>query len=106
MRVRAATSLYGRDLLRTLDVADVENSHAAETIFLSGWWLIWILSGSRRRIWRESLYAAIDAAVRHLNRHEHQVFVNRYIALSAGTDHRSHQFSLRRIRDVINIHAI
>ena len=36
MRVRAATGLHGSDLLRTLDVTDVENSHSSETIFLRG----------------------------------------------------------------------
>ena len=34
MRVRAAASLHRCHLLRILDVGDVENSHAAETIFL------------------------------------------------------------------------
>ena len=37
VRVRAATGLHRGHLLWTLDVTDIENSHAAETIFLRGW---------------------------------------------------------------------
>src|SRR6266699_3706031 len=88
VRVRAATGLHRGHLLWTLDVTDIENSHAAETIFLRGWWLILILSRSWRRIRRKSLSAAIDSAVRHFDRHEHQVLINRNVALSAGADHR------------------
>ena len=36
VRVRAAASLHGCHLLRISDVADIEDSHAAETIFLCG----------------------------------------------------------------------
>ena len=65
-----------------------------------------LCSCGRRRLRWKSLRAAIDAAVRHLHRHEHQVLINRHIALSAGTNHRSHQFGLRRIGDVINTDAV
>src|SRR2546423_11785021 len=34
VRVRAAASLHRGDLLRILDVTDIENSHTAEAIFL------------------------------------------------------------------------
>src|SRR6266849_6464812 len=56
MRVRAAASLHGSDLLRTLDVTDVENSHAAEAIFLRSRQLVLILlSRGRGRVrWKPS----------------------------------------------------
>src|SRR6267142_4297161 len=38
MRVRAAASLHRGHLLRILDVGNIENSHAAETIFLRWRW--------------------------------------------------------------------
>src|SRR5438552_18191612 len=97
VRVRSATSLHCGDLLRTLDVTDIEDSRAAKTIFLRRRWLLpGLLSRRWRRIRRESLYAAIDATVGHLDRHEHQVLVNRHVALTAGANHRSQQTGLRR----------
>src|ERR1700735_5463356 len=60
----------------------------------------------RRRLGRKSLRAAIQTAIRHLYRHEEQIFVYRNIALPARAHQRSQQRSLRRIGDVINIHAV
>src|SRR5437763_9010322 len=64
MRVRAAASLRRGHLLRTLEVTDIENAHAAKAIFLRCWWLILILSRSAR--WRRGKYlrAATYTAVR------------------------------------------
>src|SRR5438309_1701083 len=88
VRVRAATRLHRGDLLRRFDVADVKNPHAAETIFLRSRWLILILSRSRGRIWGKSLRSTIDTTVRHLDRHKHQVLINRNVALPTRTNHR------------------
>src|SRR6185503_19940643 len=38
VRVRATTSLHSGHLLWIFDIADIKNSHAAETIFLRGRW--------------------------------------------------------------------
>ena len=75
MRVRAATSLYCRDLLRMSDVADVEYSHAAEAIFLRRRYRLvvsfsWRRGRMRRRLrrrWRESLRPAIQTSVWHFH---------------------------------------
>src|SRR5215510_7836872 len=98
----AAASLHCCNLLRILNVADVEDSHTTKTIFRrsrqTG-------SGPCRRRWK-TLRTAVEAAVRHFNRHEHQVLVNRHIALPAWTDHRSQETGLCRIGDVKNIDTI
>src|SRR6185503_3268843 len=61
-----------------------------------------------RRGWRwwETLSAAVQPPIRHFNRHEEKVFVNRYVVLSAGTDHRSQQTRLRWIGDVVDTEAV
>ena len=53
VRVRAAAGLHGGDLLRILDVGNVEDPHAAETIFLRTGGCGFLLSRRRRRIRRK-----------------------------------------------------
>src|SRR4030095_10430338 len=64
MRVRTSASLHCRDLLRILDVADVEDSHSAETIFVRGRKIRPGRTWRARRIGRKSLSTAIKPAVR------------------------------------------
>ena len=54
----------------------------------------------------ETLGTAIQPTVWHFYRHEQKIFVNRGVALSTRTDHRSQQAGLRWIGDVIDAHAI
>ena len=68
--------------------------------------LFFFFFGSWRRLRRETLRAAIQPSVGHFHGHEHQVFVDRHIALPAGADHRGHQRGVCRIADVKNIHAV
>ena len=68
--------------------------------------LVFVFARGWRRLRRKSLYAAIQASIRHLHRHEHQIFVHRHIPLPARAHHGSHQLGVRRIRDVKDIHAI
>ena len=73
MGVRPPAGLHRGDLLRVIDVADVEDPHAAEP----------------RRHHRvphalATLGPAVDPPVRHLDREEQQVAPDRRIALSAG----------------------
>src|SRR5690606_25038487 len=57
--MRPAAGLHSGHLFRAADIGNVENAHAAETIFLY-----------RAGIRGESLLAAVDTAVCHLDRHE------------------------------------
>ena len=93
--MRTAAGLHSGDLLGAADIGDVEDAHAAETIFLY-----------RAGIRSESLLAAVDTAVRHFDRHKHQILINRNIALAAGADHRRQQLCLCRVRDVVNVYAV
>src|SRR5262245_56815536 len=107
MRVRAAASLHCRYLPGTPNVGNIENPYAAEPLFLRREQRRLFLGAcERRRPWWKSLYAAIDAAIWHLDRHKHQVLVNRHIPLPARTNHRRYQLGLGGIGDVIDIDAI
>ena len=103
VRMRTAAGLHRGDLLGVLDVGDVENSHAAETVLLRDWHpaLLFVAWG-RRRLGRKTLIAAIEASIRHFYRHEQQIFVNRNIALAAWANQRGQQCGLRRIGNVID----
>ena len=105
--VRSAAGLHGGHLLRILDIGDVENSDATKTFGLRGRQaaFLFLARGGRRFRWK-SLRAAIDAPVGHFHRHEHQVFVDRYVALSAGADHGGHQRGLGWIGNIENIHSV
>src|ERR1051326_3349583 len=113
MRVRSAARLHRRDLFRVLDVGDIEDTHAAEAIFLR--WrhrplllllhLLFFCRGWSRSRW-EALGTTVDAPIRHLYRHEQQVLIYRHIALPAGTYQRSQQFGLCRIGNVIDADAV
>src|SRR2546423_3656649 len=107
MGVRAAASLHCSYLLRTSNVGYIENPHAAKAVFLrrrDSW--LFLLAGGRRRCGWKSLCAAIEAAIWLLDRHKHQVLVNRHISLSTRTNHRGQQLGFRRVGDVIDIDAI
>src|SRR5262245_66262138 len=105
MRVRAAASLHCRYLPGTLNVGYIENPYAAKPIFLRCGRLFLFAGGWRRSRWK-SLYAAIEAAIWHLDRHKHQVLVNRHISLPTRTNHRGYQLGLSGIGDVIDIDTI
>src|SRR5205814_336368 len=62
-------------------------------------------SGWRRVRWK-SRCTAINAAIWHLDRHKHQVLVDRHISLSTRTNHRGDQPGLSRIGDVIDVDTI
>ena len=113
--MRTAAGLHGGDLLGVADVGNVKDTHASETLFLRRrnvflffFWLVLVclLVCGWRSLGRESLNAAIEPAIRHLDGHEHQIFVDRDVALPTGADHRGQQLGVRRVRDVKNIHAI
>ncbi len=73
MRMRSAARLRRRDLLGILDVGNVENSHAAETLFLRCWnaaFFLFFLPGWWRRLRRKPFHTAIQTSIRHLHRHE------------------------------------
>ena len=92
VRMRAAAGLHRRDLLRILQVGDVEDAHAAEA-----------LVADRRH---HALQAAVDAAARLLDRHEQQVAPDRDVALSAGAHHRRDQLRLVGALDVVGVEAV
>src|SRR5579859_3989876 len=77
-------------------------------VFFGVWFLIVLifLLIWRRGVRWESLGAAIQASVRHLDGHEEQILVHRNIALSARADHGREQFRLRRLGDIENIDAV
>ncbi len=104
MRMRTAAGLHGGNLLWFRDIANIENPYAAKTVFLDRGFMV--LACRRRGLNRKSLHAAIQTSVRHLDRHKHQVLVNRNIALSARTYHRGQQFGFCRVADVINTDTI
>src|SRR5262249_33134023 len=84
-----------------------ENPYAAEPIFLRrGQRRLFLFASGRRRSRWKSLYAAIEAAIRHLDRHKHQVLVYRHIPLPTRTNHRRYQLGLGGIGDVIDIDSI
>src|SRR5262245_44654325 len=104
MGVRAAARLHCCYLLWIPDVGYVENSYTAKPILLRrgySWFLLF--AGGRRRLRWKSLRAAIETAVGHLDRHEHQVLVNRNVSLSARTNHRRYQLRLGGIGYVVDI---
>ena len=92
VRMRAAARLDGCDLLRFLDVADIEDADAAEPL------------RARRRF--DALRAAVDAPARLLNRHEEQVAMNRDVALPSGTHRRRQQPRTLRAVDVVRVEAV
>src|SRR5579883_3231472 len=61
---------------------------------------------TRRRLRGKTFRATIEAGIGHFDRHEHQVFVDRNVALPAGTDHRRKQGGFRRITDIENIYTV
>ena len=101
--MRAAAGLDGADLLRILDVGNIEDSHAAKTFRGCGaacaaFSVFFLMAGRRRwRRWREALRAAIQAAVRHLDGHKQQVAIDGDIALPARAYQRSNQRGFRRV---------
>src|SRR5260370_594301 len=107
MGVRPAASLHCGHLPGVFNVGYIENPNAAEPVFLWRRQLrLFLFAGGRRRSWRKSLCSAIEAAIWLLDRHKHQVPVNRDIPLPSGTNHRGQQLSFSRIGDVIDINAI
>ena len=92
VRVRTATGLHARQLHGVVDVADVEDAHAAEAIGVHR-------TGS-------ALGAAVDPAARLLDRHEEQVAVHRHVTLAAGAHERRPQRRSRGIRDVVDLEAV
>src|SRR5262245_18011053 len=110
MGVRAAARLHCRQLPGISNVGDIENPYPAEPIFLWRGYarlflLVFLLIGRRLRFLWKSLRAAIDAAIWLLDRHKHQVPVNRHIPLSARTNHRRYRMCFSGIGDVIDIDA-
>ena len=89
--VRAAAGLDGGDLARGVQVADVEDAHAAEAFGVD------VALGTRG--------TAVQPAAVLLDRHEQQIAVHRDIALTAGADHR-HDQPGRAARDVIGVEAV
>src|SRR5215510_9937987 len=80
MRVRAAASLHCCYLPGILNVGYIENPYASEPIFLRrGQSRLFLFAGGGWRSRWKSLYATIEASIRHLDRHKHQVLVNRHI---------------------------
>ncbi len=106
MRVRTSARLHGGNLFRISDVADVEDPNAAEAIFLRRRKVRPGLSRRARRIGRKSLGTAIKPAVRRLDRHKHQVLINRRVALSARTNDRCHKSGFCRIGDIVDVNAV
>ena len=92
VRVRAAAGLHRRDLLRILQVGDVEDADAAEA-----------LVADRRH---HALQAAVEPAAGLFDRHEQQVAPRRDVALSAGADHRRDQLRLVGALDVVGVEAV
>src|SRR5689334_22902513 len=104
MGVRATASLHCGYLLRTSNIGYIENPDATEAVFLRrGDIRLVLLAGRWRWRWWKSLCAAIETAIWLLDRHEHQVLVNRHIPLAARTNHRRYQLGLSGIGDVIDI---
>ena len=117
--VGTAAGLHCGDLFGVFDVGDIEDANAAETVFLSRgvaglslsfiFVLIFVLvfiGVGFRRIGRKALYAAIEASVGHLDRHEHQILVYGNIALAAGADDRGQQRGIGGIGNVIDVDAV
>jgi hypothetical protein len=101
-----AATLHSGHLLRIREIADIEDAYAAEPVRAGRrrgtphpCGLSIGSGGRRRRGWRwrvtgrqgNALRAAIDAAIDGLRRHEQQMTIHRYVALSArhNTDVRS-----------------
>ena len=127
VRVRATAALHRGDLFRIPDIADIEDTHAAEPVGAGrrgcapssaasrrgarrrirlsgrrGWW-------RRRRITRgqrNSLRAAIGASIHRFGRHEEQMPIYRDIPLPAWAHQRSAQFGLTRVVDVVKGDAV
>lgn len=118
--VRPAAALHGGDLLRVLQIADIENAHATEAIRAGGRGAPCGASScsrsgrlGRRRLgrgcigWnRNALRAAIDAPIHGFGRHEEQVAIDGDVALSAGADERSAELDLGRVIDIVKVDAV
>src|SRR6202044_1744874 len=112
------------DLLRILEIADIEYANAAEAVRAcrrgspaasstaasrSGVPRSGRRRGRRGNISsgkRNSLRAAIDASIGGFGRHEQQMTIHRDIALTAGADEGGPQRGLPRVVDVIKIDAV
>ncbi len=77
MRVRAAAGLYGADLARTLEIADVEDAQPAEALGAD--------------VLTDALQAAVQPAAGFLDGHDQEVADEGHVALSARTNDRTHQ---------------
>src|SRR5262249_19931114 len=120
VRVRTAATLNGSDLLRIGDIGDVENADTAEAVLAgrrqranrAARRPIGIRRAGRRRGShvalgrRIALDTAIGTAVHGFGRHEHQVAVDRDIALAAGAHDRAAQFRAGRIVDIVEVDAV
>ncbi len=83
MRVRPAAGLHGSELLRIAEIADVEYANASKSF-----------RTDRRR---NTLRTTVNASASLLDRHEEQIPMDRYIALSAGTHNGCDHSSIGRI---------
>ena len=90
--VRAAARLDRRHLLRLFQVADIEDSNAAETL--------------RADRGRDPLGAAVDPAARLLDRHEEQMTVDGHVTLSARTHDRRDEARALAVLDVVAVEAV
>src|SRR2546423_680739 len=90
--MRAAAGLDISDLLRMIDVRHVEDADAAESL------------GADRVGYPSA--GAVESAAGLLDRHEHQVFVDREIALAAGADHRRAKPGRAWVRDIPDLESV
>ncbi len=90
--VRSAARLHRGDLFRMIDVRDVEDAHAAESLLA-------------HRV-QHAPAAAVDAAARLLDGEEEQVSIECRVALSARADERAAQPRVVRVRDVPDLKSV
>ena len=92
--VRAAAGLHAGQLHGVVEVADVEDPHAAEAV------------GTDGRVRGEALRATVDPSPGLLHGHEQQVAVHRRVALPARAHERRTQRRVGRVGDVVDLEAV
>ena len=120
--VGTATALHGGNLLRIADVGDIEDANAAEAVRAGGRQRAGPTRGRstgsggsggwrrrRRNVaggQRDALRTAVRASVQGLGGHEHQMAVNRHVALATRAQQGRAQLRARRTVDVVGVDAV
>ena len=85
--MRTSAGLDGCYLFRILDIGDVKDADASKAVRAgSRESPLLFMTLFRRWRWRKTLRPAIQATVRHFDRHEEKIAIDRYVALPAGAD--------------------